>query len=122
MYEIFSFRTWLRIMEMNEAMHPLLEPPKEVLAQILPPKSLSVLDFLSFKLPAIMIIQNLPIPSTHILGMLSKSSSEAIENGAFSLKCAHFTGDASKTQLPLWVLTYWHEVVMLHHKHLKPWI
>jgi hypothetical protein len=138
-------------MEMNGkapqhiAMHPLLQPPKEVLAQILPQKSLSVLDFLSFKLPAIMVttkhvtieaffskdqpslgntqlIQDLPIPSTHILGMLSKSSSEAIENGAFSSKCAHLTGDASKTQLLLWVLTYWCEVVMLHHKHLKPWI
>ncbi|KAG1826114.1 uncharacterized protein BJ212DRAFT_1295376 [Suillus subaureus] len=103
-------------------MHPLLELPKDMLAWILPQKSLSVLEFLSFKLPAIMVttkhvtikaffskdqpsldnaqlIQDLPIPLTQVLDMLSKPSSEAIENGAFLLKCAHLTGDASKTQL-----------------------
>ncbi|KAG1768439.1 hypothetical protein EV702DRAFT_1203278 [Suillus placidus] len=37
------------------AMHPLLELPKDALARILPQKSLSVLEFLSFKLPAIMV-------------------------------------------------------------------
>jgi len=99
-------------------MHPLLELPKYALAQIFPPKNLSALEFLSFKLPAIIVttkhvtievffskdqpslsnaqlIQDLPIPLTQVLNMLSKSSSKAIENGAFSLKCVHITGDAS---------------------------
>ncbi|KAG1855940.1 hypothetical protein F4604DRAFT_1932076 [Suillus subluteus] len=110
-------------------MHPLLELPKDALTQILPHKDLSVLKFLSFKLPAIMVttkhmsieaffsedqpslcdaqlIQDFPIPPTQTLDMLSKSSSEAVENGASSLKCAHLAGDATKTRLPLWVLTY----------------
>ncbi|KAG1863038.1 hypothetical protein F4604DRAFT_1587243 [Suillus subluteus] len=126
-------------------MHPLLELPKDALTQILPHKDLSVLEFLSFKLPAIMVttkhmsieaffsedqpslcdaqlIQDFPIPPTQTLDMLSKSSSEAVENRASSLKCAHLAGDATKTRLPLWVLTYWCEVAMLHHKHLEPWI
>ncbi|KAG2151059.1 uncharacterized protein EDB93DRAFT_1083713 [Suillus bovinus] len=126
-------------------MHPLLELPKDALIQILPQGNLSVLEFLSFKFPAIMVttkhtsveaffakdqpslcdaqlIQDFPIPSTQTLDMLSKSSSEAIENGALSLECAHLTGDATKTQLPLCVLTHWCEVAMLRHKHLELWI
>ncbi|KAG1812346.1 hypothetical protein EV424DRAFT_1542122 [Suillus variegatus] len=100
--------------------HPLLELPKDALIQILPQGNLSVLEFLSFKFPAIMVttkhtsveafftkdqpslcdaqlIQDFPIPSTQTLNMLSKSSSKAVENGALSLECAHLTGDATKT-------------------------
>ncbi|KAG2067101.1 hypothetical protein BDR04DRAFT_1028389, partial [Suillus decipiens] len=128
-----------------KALHPLLELPEDVLTQILPHKDLSVLEFLSFKLPAIMVttkhmsveaffsedqptfrdaqlIQDFPIPSTQTLDMLCKSSSKAVENGALPPKCAHLVGNATKTRLLLWVLTYWCEVTMLCHKHLEPWI
>ena len=121
--------------------HPSLEIPAEVQAQILPDASLSVLDFLQFPLPIIsgaatchkpsdffsshtptihdiQVIKLIPIPPAKTVTDIVAVCKGAIMSGTRSVKCPH-APSASKEKLPVWVILYWAEVLQLRTTSYK---
>ena len=124
--------------------HPSLEIPAEVQAQILPDASLSVLDYLQFPLPIIsgaaprqkpfdffsshaptthniQVIKMMPVPPAKTVTDIIAVCKAAIMSGTRSVKCPHVPS-ASKEKLPVWVILYWAEVLQLRTTSHKAWV
>jgi hypothetical protein len=124
--------------------HPLLEIPVEVQAQVLPDAFLSVLDFLQFPLPIIsgaaprhkpsvffsnrapttediQVIQKIPVPAAKTVTDIVAACKAAIVSGACSLKCPHVPS-VSGERLPMWVIPYWAEILQLRTTSRKAWV
>jgi len=127
-------------------LHPLLEPPHEVLQQLFPDNGLSVLNFINFPFPTISYtkISFMPVqffsmdqptitdigklcvvpmgPSPSVVKTLMEQCLSFLQRGVKSLTCPHTPDCPGTYYLPIWTLSYWCEVVELQHKHLVPWL
>ena len=124
--------------------HLLLEIPPQIQKQIFPDTSLSVLDFLKFPLPIISgaasqhttaqffsnhkpttedvkVIQKIPILPAKNVAELVVACKAAVILGTQLVKCQH-APSASRQNLPVWVITYWAEVLELRSTFHKPWL
>jgi len=113
--------------------HPLLEIPAMVQAEVLPDASLSVLDFLQFPLPVIsgaaprqkpseffssrtpttkdvQIIRKIPVSPAKTVADLVVACKAAILSGMHSVRCPHVPSALGKNP-PMWIIPYWAEVV-----------
>lgn len=112
--------------------------------QLLPDPALSVLEFLKFPFPVVSgttschqisdffstneltivdegIIQKTPTPSAEIVRDLGKICKMPTLLGAQSIICLHLSSIKGEC-LPLWVITFWTEVVELHSIWHEPWV
>jgi hypothetical protein len=116
-------------------LHANLEIPVAAQEKLLPCLALSVLKFLLFPFPIVSqasgthptsayfsaetptlldtsAIQKIPIPCAETVGQLGRECSTPRIRGAKSVLCAHIPS-ANKYCLPLWVITFWTEVIEL---------
>jgi hypothetical protein len=122
--------------------HPSLCIPSPVAIELLPNASLSVLEFLEFRLPVISlskilapakffsklnptithtdILRGIAVPSDETLADLGAACRAAIPSGIALIQCPHITTNPEK-RLPLWVILYWTEASNLRKKHRSPW-
>ena len=123
--------------------HPSLHIPPSCVEDLLPKPSLSMLEFLEFKLPIINSLKTLTSPSnffskvdanileTSLLCGITVSSNEtlaeigsacqkAIQDGAISVLCHHIYTSQEKC-LPVWVVPYWTEVSSLRKHDCPHW-
>jgi hypothetical protein len=124
-------------------LHPSLRIPKNAADQLLPSPSLSLLEFLEFRLPiissskvlapakffsdldpAIMgtdLPQGIVVPSDETVVALAEACKSAIKSGAKSVLSPHIQSNPDN-RLPLWTITYWTEVSSLRKTWRTPWI
>ena len=123
---------------------PLLDIPAHAQKKLFPDASISVLDFLKFSLPIISRatshqkaltffstddpnvhditeIQNIPIPPTGIVAGLVEACTTAFLLGNKSIKCSHLPSGSGQN-LPVWIITYWAEVLELRTTSRKAWV
>jgi hypothetical protein len=115
--------------------HPAFEIPMAFQATLFPNASLSVLEFLQFPLSVISgaapqhdatvedinIIQTITIPLAAIIDDLVAASKQAVISRSKSVKCLH-SPSASSYHFPMWIITYWVEVLKLHITSWKAWL
>jgi hypothetical protein len=123
------------------AIHLSLQIPAAAQQVLLPKPHLSVLQFLQFPLPGITLrtehkaaaffssrepttddllhLSKIPTPSAEVVEALHTTCKDAITNGATSIECHHIMHPTPR--LPLWIITYWTEVISLH-KTRAPWV
>jgi hypothetical protein len=128
--------------------HPSLEIPEDIESQILPDQRISVLDFLKYPFPFTStfspnspsaesllskeepdllcsdqlndLVRKTPIPPVATVTVLGKFCKGGLQ-GFKSVVCRHAQA-ARVEHLPLWLITYWTEVVELHVKWKGPWV
>jgi hypothetical protein len=66
-------------------------------------------------------IPKIPIPPASIVAELATACKEAIQSGVQSVQCLHMPS-ASTWHLPIWIITYWSEVLELHATLYKAWV
>ncbi|KAG1730654.1 uncharacterized protein EDB91DRAFT_1006336, partial [Suillus paluster] len=122
-----------------------LQLPSTAITELLPDPSLSIIAFLKFPLPVISKIdcnisveayfshdqpnvedlnkiKSIPLPPSSLLEkLLDQGLRAALEQQKVSVQCPHTPID-SKTCLPLWVITYWAEVLHLRRNCCQHWI
>lgn len=125
--------------------HADLDIPVSIRNEILPSPSLSILQWIQFQFPVTMvkestsqpsaffskslpneedplILRRLPIPHAQTVHRLLSVYKKHLEAGSKSLNMAHLQASTTRTRhLPLWMLTYWSEVISLRSKR-KPWM
>lgn len=69
----------------------------------------------------LMHLRRLPLPSPSIIRKLNNASRQAWLDGFTSLVYAHL-GTGAETQFPLWVISFWQEVVDLRSNARKRWL
>jgi hypothetical protein len=123
---------------------PELIIPNKIQEQLLPDHKLSILEFLEFPLPTISIghpdshlpssffskkfptvtdhnvIQTIPTPSLVTVKALGQAYKDV--SGFKSIACPHLKKTAAERYLPLWVITYWMEVIELRLTWREPWV
>src|SRR5882724_103381 len=114
--------------------HPSLCIPSPAVNYILPDASLSILEFLKFKLPVINsskvlapakffsklkptitqadLLCGIAMPSEETLAALRAACKTAVESGAASVLCSHIPTPLEK-HLPVWAIPYWTEAANL---------
>ena len=123
--------------------NPGLEIPPAIQKAVLPNPTLSVLQFIAFPLPIITlgeavnpvdtffshrepslmnlsIIATVPLPPITTVMALLEASKGLRDLTFWSVSCPH-TGASLESTLPLWVITFWAEVLSLHETQ-QPWI
>jgi hypothetical protein len=123
--------------------HPSLEIPSAAQKILFPNPSLSILQFLQFPLPIISapstehaaasffdneapttydisLISKIPTPHPTVVTELARVCKAAITSGSSSVSCPH-AALAPTNRLPLWILTYWTEVISLRAAR-APWV
>ena len=123
--------------------HPALEIPPAIQKVLLPNPTLSVAQFLQFPLPPISpfseghlpaaffschgptvddscLISKIPVPTAERVEELHEAWKSAASMGWTSVVCPH-TAMASGMCVPLWIITYWTEVINLCIMR-EPWV
>jgi hypothetical protein len=123
--------------------HPSLRIPSPAVNYLLPDASLSVLEFLEFKLPVISsskvlapakffskleptitqtdLLCGIAMPSEETLAALGAACKSAVKSGAASVLCPHVPTPLEKC-LPVWVIPYWTEAANLRRNWRSPWV
>jgi hypothetical protein len=130
-------------MDTQTFLHPALDIPAAAQAKLLPCLALSVCELLKFPFSIVSrttnthpksayfsgnapthldasTIQKIPMPCAETVGELGRGCSTSEFLGAKSLLCAHIP--SAEYYLPLWVITFWTEVIELRTKWLEPWV
>jgi hypothetical protein len=123
--------------------HPALEIPPAIQKMLFPNPTLSVAQFLQFPLPPISpfsdghlpagffsrhmptvddisLISKIPVPAAERVEELREACKSAASMGWTSMVCPH-TAMASGMCVPLWIITYWTEVINLCITR-EPWV
>ena len=124
-------------------LHPALEIPPNLQKVLFPNPALSVTQFLQFPLPPISpfsaghlpaaffsrhaptvdnigLISKIPVPTAETLEELRQVCKTATSLGSTSVVCPH-TALAIGKHVPLWIITYWTEVLNLRALR-EPWV
>ena len=121
--------------------HPGLEIPPALQKVLLPNPALSVTQFLQFPFPIISstvhlpseffsrhapttddvsLISKIPVPSGVTVKELQQACKSAASSGNTSVVCPH-APLASGKRVPLWIITYWTEIINLREIR-EPWV
>src|ERR1700728_10241 len=123
--------------------HPALDIPPNLERVLFPNSTLSVAQFLQFPLPPIStsstvhlpaaffsrhgptvddvgLISKIPVPTAETVKELHLACKSAVSMGNMSVVCPH-TALASEKRVPLWIITYWTEVINLRTTR-EPWV
>ena len=124
--------------------HPLFEIPADAQRRILPDETLSILEFLQFLLPnisgaapqqrasafwshhepnvrGIEEIRKILLPPAETLAELVKAGKTAVSSSTKSIRCPHMPSGSGRN-LPMWIITYWAEVLELRRTYRKAWV
>ena len=121
--------------------NPLLEIPAHTQKKLFPAALISVLGFLKFPLPNISgaalqqkastffspddpnrhDISNIPIPAAKIVAGLVEACTTVFPLENKSIKCSHLPSGSGQN-LPVWIITYWAEVLVLCTTSCKAWV
>ena len=123
--------------------HPSLCIPSPAVNYPLPDASLSVLEFLKFKLPVISLskvlapakffskfkptitqtdlLRGIAMPSEETLAALGAACKSAVKSGTALVLCPHVPTPSEK-HLPVWVIPYWTEAANLQRNWRSPWV
>ncbi|KAJ7692226.1 hypothetical protein B0H17DRAFT_934211, partial [Mycena rosella] len=121
--------------------------PDDVAATVLPAPSISINAVLDFSLPRptsvvkdtsdkalffsqhaadavdasmILRLRHLDLPAVTVIRQLFQAKNQAWLDGFTSIRYAHLSGD-TVTYFPLWVISFWNDVVDIRSQVRKPW-
>ena len=130
---------------MLQFIHPGLKIPGDLSAALLPDPRISILDLLKYPFPTISVatpktptlelfisqaepdsieqldeaVRRIPIPPVAVVLALGKACKAGL--GFRSVACPHAPW-IKESNLPIWVITYWTEVVTICGKWREPWL